>query len=105
MNDMTCVRCQVTVSPQLIDFLPDGAVCRSCLIKAESDPVAIERGERALLRSIGGRQLTVGGFMLAIGIAVLALGAAGSSSIMLLPTGLLIGGVFEIVRGINNLSR
>ena len=104
MSDMTCVRCKTTVSPQLIDFLDDGAVCRTCIIAAESDPVAIARGERALLRSIGRRQLTVGVFMLAIGIAVLALGASGGGSLMLVPTGLLLGGLVEIARGAGNLS-
>jgi hypothetical protein len=104
MSDMTCVRCKATVSPQLIDFLDDGAVCRTCIIAADTDPVAMARSERALLRSIGRRQLTVGVFMLAIGIAVLALGASGGGSLMLIPTGLLLGGLVEITRGASNLS-
>lgn len=104
MNDMTCVRCQATVSPQLIDFMADGAVCRTCLIKADSDPASIARSERALLRSIGRRQLMVGVLMLVIGIPILALGASGAGSIMILPVGLLVGGFVEIARGLSNLS-
>ena len=60
MADMTCVRCNNTVSPQLIDFLDDGAVCRSCIIAAESNPAAIAAGERALMRSMGRRNVNSG---------------------------------------------
>jgi len=104
MNDMTCVRCQATVAPQLIDFLDDGAVCRQCIIAADSDPASIARSERALLRSIGRRQLLVGVLMLAIGVPILAIGASGIGSIMVVPVGLLVGGLYEIVRGVGNLS-
>ena len=103
MNDMTCVRCKTDVSPQLIDFLDDGAVCRNCIIKAESDPVAIANGHRALMRSMGRRNLLVGVFMLALGIGVLSLGMAGGS-LMLVPTGLLLGGLIELARGASQLS-
>src|SRR3954471_1447026 len=104
MTDMTCVRCKATVSPQLIDFLDDGAVCRTCIVAAESNPEAIARGERALLRSIGRRQVTVGIFMLVIGIAVLVLGASGGGSVMIIPAGMLVGGLVELARGAGNLS-
>ncbi len=104
MNDMTCVRCHATVSPQLIDFMPDGAVCRPCMVKADSDPDAIARGERAFLRSIGRRQITTGVFMLAVGIAVLAIFSGAGGTVMLVPVGLLVGGVVELARGAGNLS-
>ena len=104
MADITCVRCQATVSPMLIDYLEEGAVCRTCLIAADSNPEAIARGERALMRSMGRRSVAIGIFMLAIGVAILALGASGGGSIMLLPTGLLIGGIVELVRGASKLS-
>ena len=42
--------------------------------------------------------------MLAIGIAVLALGAGAGGSIMIVPVGMLVGGVVELVRGMSNLS-
>src|SRR4051812_8385013 len=104
MGDMTCVRWKAGVSPQLIDYLDDGAVCRTCIIAAGSDPVAIERGERALMRSMGRRSVLIGSVMLAIGIAVLALGASGGSQIMVIPVGLLIGGLVELARGATKLS-
>ena len=104
MNDMTCIRCHATVSPQLIDFMPDGAVCRDCIRKADSDPMAIARGERAFLRSIGRRQVVTGVFMLAIGVAVLVIFSSGGGSVMLLPVGLLVGGIVELARGAGNLS-
>lgn len=102
MNDMTCVRCQAVVPPQQIDFTADGAVCRACLIRADSDPEAIARGERALYHSMGRRHLFIGIFMLVVGIAILSIGTGGS--IMVVPTGLLIGGIVEIVNGITKLG-
>ncbi|MBA2538943.1 MAG: hypothetical protein H0V17_04855 [Deltaproteobacteria bacterium] len=104
MNDLTCVRCKATVSPMLIDYQVDGAVCRPCIIKEASDPMAIAAGERALMVSIGRRALIIGIVMVAIGVTVLALGISGGT-ILLIPTGLLIGGIFEIVRGVTKLSR
>jgi hypothetical protein len=103
MNDMTCVRCKAVVSPQLIDFLDDGAVCRSCIIKAQSDPAAIAKGERDLMRSMGRRNLLVGLVMVALGITVLALGVSGGS-LVIVPTGLLLGGLVELARGATQLS-
>ena len=103
MNDMTCVRCQAVVPPQQIDFTPDGAVCRRCIVAAESDPEAIARGERALYHSMGRRHLFIGLFMLVAGIAILSLGVSGSQ-IVVVPTGFLIGGLIEIVNGITKLS-
>jgi hypothetical protein len=105
MNDMTCVRCKAVVSPQLIDFLEDGAVCRNCIIAEASNPAAIAKGERDLMRSMGWRQLIIGIVMLVIGIAILSLGLSGSGGIVLIPTGMLIGGVAEIAIGISKLSR
>lgn len=87
-----------------ISFVDDGAVCRPCIIAADSDPASIARSERALMHSIGRRQLSVGVLMLAIGIAILALGAGAGGSIMLVPVGMLVGGFIEIARGMNNLS-
>jgi hypothetical protein len=103
MSDMTCVRCKSVVSPQLIDFLDDGAVCRTCIIAAASDPAAIARGERDLMRSMGLRNVLVGLFMLAIGITILALGASGGS-VMVVPVGMLLGGLIELARGASQLS-
>ena len=104
MADMTCIRCKAMVSPQLIDFLEDGAVCRTCIVAAASNPAAIAKGERALMRSMGWRSLIIGSVMLALGIGVLALGVTGGGSVMLVPTGLLLGGLIEIVRGATKLS-
>jgi hypothetical protein len=104
MADMTCMRCKAVVSPQLIDYLPDGAVCRTCLVAASSDPAAIERGERDLMRSMGRRSVFIGIVMLAIGITILALGASGGGQIMVIPVGMLIGGLVELARGASKLS-
>jgi hypothetical protein len=98
MADMTCVRCKASVSPQLIDYLDDGAVCRTCIIAAASDPVAIEKGERALMVSMGRRSVVIGCVMLAIGIGILAVGASGGS-VMVIPVGMLVGGLVELGRG------
>jgi hypothetical protein len=103
--DMTCVRCHKVVPARLIDFEHDGAVCRSCIIAAHSDPAEIARGERELLRSIGTRQVVIGFVMLAIGIAILTLGLDSNSTVVLVPTGFLLGGLFELVRGFGNLNR
>lgn len=103
MNDMTCVRCKAVVPPQQIDFLDDGAVCRTCIIAAESNPEAIAAGERALYHSMGRRHLFIGIFMVVLGIAVLSIGLSGSQ-IVLVPTGLLIGGLIEIVNGVTKLN-
>ena len=104
MLDLTCVRCKATVSPMLIDYLEDGAVCRTCIVAAASDPMEIARGERALMVSIGRRALIIGIVMLAIGITVLALTASGGGSVVLIPTGFLVGGIVEIIRGVTKLS-
>ncbi len=104
MNDLTCVRCKTTVPARLIDYLDDGAVCRTCIVAANSDPMEIARGERALMVSMGRRSLIIGLVMVAIGIAVLALGVSGGGTIVLIPTGFLVGGVIEIVRGAAKLS-
>jgi hypothetical protein len=56
------------------------------------------------MRSIGRRQLVIGIVMLAIGIAILALGLSGGSSLVLIPTGMLIGGLVECVVGVSKLS-
>jgi hypothetical protein len=105
MADMTCVRCQAVVSPQLIDFEEDGAVCRNCIVKAASDPMAIAKGERELMRSMGWRHLIIGLVMLAIGISLLALGLSGAGTIVVIPVGMLVGGVIELINGITKLSR
>jgi hypothetical protein len=104
MTDMTCARCGGVFPAQQIDFLPDGAVCRDCIRKADSDPAQIDRLERELLHSIGRRQLIIGIFMLVVGIAILAVGASAGGTIMLIPTGMLFGGLYEIIRGVTNLS-
>lgn len=104
MNDIACVRCKSAVSPQLIDYLEDGAVCRTCLIAAESNPEAIARGERALMRSMGTRSVVIGCVMLVLGIVILALFSSAGGQVMLVPTGLLIGGIVELVRGSTKLS-
>jgi hypothetical protein len=105
MTDMTCGRCGGVFPPQQIDFLPDGAVCSECIRKASSDPAQIARLERELLHSFGRRQLIVGIFLVALSIAILAFDAVGSSRYILVPTGMLIGGVYEIVRGVTNLGK
>lgn len=104
MTDMTCVRCQTPVAPQLIDFMDDGAVCRTCLVTAASDPVAIANGERELMRSMGWRQLIAGIIMLVVGISVLALGLSGGGSLVLIPTGFLLGGAYEVFVGLGKLT-
>ena len=99
MNDMTCSRCQSLVPVQHIDFVHDEALCRACIIAEASDPAAIAHGERELLRSTGRRRLAVGVVMLAVGVAILSLGLTGDS-LILVPTGMLFGGLFEIVQGV-----
>ena len=103
MPDMSCVRCKAVVPPQQIDFLDDGAVCRACIIKADTDPAAMAKGERDLLHSFGRRQTAAGVILVVLAIGVFALGAAGGGTIVLVPTGMLVGGIVQLTRGINNL--
>ncbi len=105
MTDMTCVRCAGAFPPQQIDFLADGAVCVGCIRKADSDPAELDRLERELLHSIGRRQLIVGILMVVLGIGVLALGASAGGTIMVVPAGMLLGGIYEIIRGATNLGK
>jgi hypothetical protein len=105
MTDMACSRCGGMFPPQLIDYLPDGAVCRECIRKADSDPAQLDRLERELLHSIGRRQLIIGIVMLVLGIGTLVVGASAGGTIMLVPTGMLLGGIYEIIRGAGNLGK
>jgi hypothetical protein len=42
--------------------------------------------------------------MMVIGIAVLVLGVSGGGTVILVPTGLLLGGIIEAVRGLTKLG-
>ena len=84
-----------------ITFTPVGSYCKKCHVAETADS---DKLERALLRSIGKRQLIIGIVMLAIGIAVLSLGMSGSSQIMVIPVGMLVGGLVEIALGWMKLS-
>lgn len=88
----------------MIDYLEDGAVCRTCIVAANSDPMAMANKHRDLTVSMGRRSLFIGLVMVAIGITVLALGIAGGGSIIVVPIGFLAVGAIEIVRGATKLA-
>jgi hypothetical protein len=101
MDMATCGQCSARVPEDEIAYTPVGSYCKSCHVAETAD---IGRLERAFMRSTGWRQLIIGVVMIAIAIAILALGASGSSTIMLIPTGMLLGGLAECVLGISKLS-
>ncbi len=101
MSVATCGQCGNSVPVGEITYTPVGSYCKQCHVAETAD---MARHERAFLRSIGRRQLIIGIVMLVIGIAVLSLGMSGDSTIMLIPTGLLLGGIVECARGLSNLS-
>ena len=101
MNDAICGQCGATVpADQLVRTLV-GSYCRQCHHAEIAD---IPERHRAFMRSLGWRQLFVGLLMLVIGSAVLAIGVSGAGSLMVIPAGLLIGGVIEIILGVSKLS-
>ena len=97
----TCGQCGKSVPYEELTFTPVGSYCKTCHVAENKDS---DKLERALYRSIGRRQLIVGIVMLAIGCTVLALGVAGSSQIMIIPVGMLVGGLVEIALGWMKLS-
>jgi hypothetical protein len=101
MTTATCGQCGSNVPVSDITYTPVGSYCKTCHLAETAD---VAKLERAFNRSTGTRQLIIGIVMLAIGIAVLSLGMSGSSQIMLIPTGLLIGGLIEAVLGLGKLS-
>lgn len=101
MNTATCGQCGASVPAGEITYTPVGAYCKKCHVAETAD---VARLEREFMRSTGRRQLIIGIVMLAIGIAILSLGMSGSSTIMLIPTGMLLGGLVECVLGLGKLS-
>lgn len=99
--NVTCGQCGASVPDAEITYTPVGSYCKNCHVAEIKDS---DKLERALLRSIGKRQLIVGIVMLVIGSAVLALGLSGSSQIMVIPVGLLVGGLVEIALGWTKLT-
>jgi hypothetical protein len=101
MNSATCGKCGASVSADQIEYTLVGAYCKRCHVAETADVAQLER---AFVRSTGRRQLIIGLVMLAIGIAILSLGQSGGSSIMLVPTGMLLGGIVECALGLSKLS-
>ena len=99
MNTATCSKCDTVLPFDQIEHTLVGAFCRACHV---ADTADADRLEKAFLRSTGRRQVFIGLVMLAIGIAVLTL-TSGAGSLVLVPTGLLIGGVYELVVGMSKL--
>jgi hypothetical protein len=99
--NVTCGQCGTSVPDSEITYTPVGSYCKSCHVAETADSAKLER---ALYRSIGRRQLIAGIVMLAIGSAVLALGVAGSSQIVIIPVGMLVGGLVEVALGWMKLS-
>ena len=98
--NVTCGQCGASVPDAEITYTPVGSYCKSCHVAETHDA---DKLERALLRSIGKRQLLVGIVMLVIGTAVLALGLSGGQ-IVVIPVGLLVGGLVEIALGYMKLT-
>jgi hypothetical protein len=103
MNDVTCVRCHASVPAIQADLCADGMVCRSCMISAATGGRDAAVLERELSRSTARKEIITGFVLLALGIAILSIGP-GSDGLMLVPTGMLLGGVFELGRGFTRLG-
>ena len=101
MTMATCSQCGTSVPASDITYTLVGSYCRSCHVNETADAARLER---QFLRSIGRRQLIIGIVMLAIGGAILALGLGTDSTVVLVPAGMLLGGIVEIGRGFSNLS-
>ena len=101
MSVATCSQCGASVPYEEITFTPVGSYCKKCHVAETANSAELER---ALLRSIGRRQLIIGIVMLAIGSAILALGLSGSSQITVIPVGMLVGGLVETALGWMKLS-
>ena len=103
MNDVTCVRCHASVPAMQADLCADGMVCRSCMTSAATGGRDAAVLERELSRSTGRKEIITGFVLLTLGIAILSIGA-GSGGLMLVPTGMLAAGVFELGRGFTRLG-
>jgi len=99
MNTATCSKCGTAVPADQIEYTLVGAFCRPC---QQAETVDVDRLERELLRSTGRRQLIAGVIMLAFGVTILSLGLSGGS-LVIVPTGMLIGGLYEVGSGISKL--
>lgn len=87
-------------------------LCRSCAAAVEiaaragvasSDAPDLHALQRALGRSTAKKQVVIGLGGIVLGIAVLV-GTGGSGSIVVVPGGLLLGGIVSLVRGVTGLA-
>lgn len=99
MNTATCDKCGQTVAFDQVQHTLVGAFCKPC---QQADSVDADRLERELRRSTGRRQLIAGVIMLAFGGTILSLGLSGGS-LVIVPTGMLLGGLFEVGSGLSKL--
>jgi|GEM_PF-6792630 len=100
MISATCSKCGVSVPADQIEYTLVGSYCKACHVTETGDVAQLER---AFVRSAGRRQLIIGIVMLVIGIAILSLGLSGGS-LVLVPTGMLLGGLVECALGMSKLS-
>jgi hypothetical protein len=98
MNDVSCVRCHATVPAAQTDFCADGMVCRTCMASAATGGRDVAVLERELSRSTARKEIITGIVLLTLGITILAI--TGNGQLVLVPSGMLIGGAFELVRGL-----
>lgn len=103
MNDVTCVRCAASVPASETEFTADGAVCRSCFVANVVGSKDVAVLERDLRVSMGRRQVVIGLVMLTIGAVILGLGLSGGQLVMV-PMGMLVGGMIELGLGVTKLS-
>ena len=99
---VTCVRCKAEVPANQADFSADGMLCRSCAAGV-LDHRGVAAMEASLARSTARKHILIGAGSLTAGIAILAVagpGVASSGSIAILPGGLLIGGLCELIYGL-----
>jgi hypothetical protein len=97
----TCGQCGTAVPANEITYTLVGSYCRTCHVAETADAAKLER---ELVRSIGIRHTVIGIVMMVLGGLVLGLGVAGGGAIIMIPTGLLIGGAIELVYGVTKLS-
>lgn len=78
-------------------------VCRKCIVITTISDKDVARLEGELARSTARKRIITGLIMLTFGITILALGLS-RGGLVLIPTGMLLGGFVELGRGLTGLS-
>ncbi len=107
-----CVRCRASVPSNQADFSADGMLCRNCAVSVDvagrlgvsstgaPDVLAMQRD---FARGRAKKHVIIG--LGAVVLGIVALMVTGSNgNVVIIPGGLLVGGVVELGRGMSGLS-